>query len=218
MAENPQGAILQRDKQTYAIVLRSPVGLLSADNLENIAKVVRKYNIPTVKITSAQRMALVGIKAEEAEQIRSETGMEMALASGPAIHYVQACPGTTLCAYGKQDSLGLALELEKLFVNNPMPAKTKISVSGCPMNCAEGYVRDIGIFASKEGWTLVFGGNSGGRPRIGDVIATNLTRKELIALVIKCLAIYQANAKTRERSYRFIERFGVEEFKKAVLE
>ena len=151
-------------------------------------------------------------------QIRAETGMDVALASGPAVHYVQACPGTTLCSYGKQDSLALALELEKLYVNNAMPAKTKISVSGCPMNCAEGYVRDIGVFAAKEGWTLVFGGNSGGRPRIGDIIATNLTAEELIALINKCLSVYQTNAKPKERTYRFIERFGVEEFKKAVLE
>ncbi|TYO94717.1 NAD(P)/FAD-dependent oxidoreductase [Desulfallas thermosapovorans] len=217
MTDEPKGAILQRDKATYAIVPRTPMGLITPDILENVAKVARKHQIPIIKITSAQRLALVGMKPEIVDEVWQELGLYVGPAVGLCVHYVQACPGTTVCRFGQQDSLGLAGELEKMFVGVDMPAKTKIGISGCPMNCGESYVRDFGAFGRKSGWTITFGGNSGGRPRIGDVIAENLSTEEAIALAKKCFDYYTANAKKRERTARFIERIGIEEFKKAVL-
>ncbi|SFG75754.1 Nitrite/Sulfite reductase ferredoxin-like half domain-containing protein [Desulfotomaculum arcticum] len=217
MNDAPRGAFIQRDKKTYAIVPRSPMGLVTPDILENVARVARKHNIPVIKITSGQRLALVGLEPESVEEVWRDLGIDVGPAVGLCVHYVQACPGTTLCKYGIQDSLALAGELEKLFVNMETPAKTKISVSGCPMNCSEGYVRDFGVFGKKSGWTVVIGGNSGGRPRIGDVLAENLTSEEVIALAHKFFDYYRANAKNRERTARFVDRTGIEEIKKALL-
>ena len=66
---NPRGAILQRDKKTYAIVPRTPVGLVSSEILAAVSSVVRKYNIPITKITSGQRLALIGLKREEVDKV-----------------------------------------------------------------------------------------------------------------------------------------------------
>lgn len=213
----PKGAFIQRDKQTYAIVPRTPVGLLTPDLLENIARVARKYEIPIIKITSAQRMALVGMKPEIVDEVWQDLGTGIGPAVEKCVHYVQACPGTTVCKYGVLDSLHLGLRLEELLVGYELPAKTKIGVSGCPFNCGEGYVRDIGVFGRRSGWTFIFGGNSGGRPRIGDVIAEGLSDDQVVELAMKCLNYYKENAKNHERTARFIQRIGIEEFKKAVL-
>jgi len=217
MADEPRGAIIQKDKKSYAIVPRTPLGLVSPDILEKMANVARKHDIPIIKITSAQRMALVGLKPEIVEDVWKELGMDVGPAVGLCVHYVQACPGNTLCSFGIRDSLGLGGELEKIFVGKQLPAKTKIGVSGCPINCGEGYVRDFGAFGKKSGWTVIFGGNSGGKPRIGDVIAEGLTKEEVIDLAKKCFQYYADNAKEKERTARFIERIGIDEFKKAVL-
>jgi NAD(P)H-nitrite reductase large subunit len=217
MADEPRGAIIQKDKKSYAIVPRTPLGLVSPDILEKMVNVARKYDIPIIKITSAQRMALVGLKPEIVEDVWKELGMDVGPAVGLCVHYVQACPGNTLCSFGIRDSLGLGGELEKIFVGKQLPAKTKIGVSGCPINCGEGYVRDFGAFGKKSGWTVIFGGNSGGKPRIGDVIAEKLTKEEVIDLAKKCFQYYADNAKEKERTARFIERIGIDEFKKAVL-
>ena len=217
MTDRPKGAFIQRDKKTYAVVPRTPMGLVTPDILENIAKVARKYKIPVIKITSAQRMALVGIKPELVEQVWQDLGMDVGPAVELCVHYVQACPGNLLCKFGVQDSLGLAGKLEKILVGMELPAKAKIGVSGCPMTCGESYVRDFGALGKKSGWTVVFGGNSGGHPRIGDVIAENLTQEEVVELAKRCFEHYGANAKKRERAARFIERIGIEEFKKSVL-
>lgn len=218
MSDRPKGAFIQRDKKTYAIVPRTPMGLVTPDILENIARVVRKHNIPVIKITSAQRMALVGLRPEIVEQVWEELGMNVGPAVEICVHYVQACPGNTLCKFGIQDSLGLGAKLEKIFVGMDIPAKAKIGISGCPLNCGESYVRDFGAFGKKSGWTVIFGGNSGGKPRIGDVFAEKLNEEEVIELAKKCFNYYGANAKKKERTARFIERIGIDELKKNVLE
>ncbi|MEW5952488.1 MAG: NAD(P)/FAD-dependent oxidoreductase [Bacillota bacterium] len=217
MSDVPRGAILQRDKETYAIVPKTLMGLVTPDILENIAHVARKHQIPIIKITSAQRFALVGIKPETVEDVWNDLNMEQGKAVELCLHYVQACPGTAVCRFGVQNSLGLGQKLDQLLGHMEMPAKAKIGISGCPMCCGESYVRDLGIMGKKSGWTLIFGGNAGARPRVGDVIAEGLTDEQALDLTQKCFDYYIAEGKKKERASKFIERIGLEEFKKNVL-
>ena len=218
MDKAAKGAILQRDKTTYAIVARVPLGIITPENLENIAKVARKHNIPAIKITSGQRIAFIGLTPEDIESAWQDLGMGIGPAEGPCIHYVQACPGSTWCKFGQQDSLGLAKKLEKLYVGkeNSIPAKTKIGISGCKLNCAESFLRDFGAFGTNKGWSVVAGGNSGGRPRIGDVIAVDLSEAQALEFFRKSLEVYARLANGKERIPNLIRRIGIEEFKKAI--
>jgi NAD(P)H-nitrite reductase large subunit len=213
----PEGAILQRDKKTFAIVPRTPVGMISADILERIAKVVRKYKIPIVKITSGQRLALVGLEREQLEPAWQDLAIGIGQATALCLHYVQACPGNSVCKFGVGDSLGVGTELEETLTGLAFPAKVKVGVSGCPMCCAESYLRDVGFFAKNKGWTVIVGGNGGGRPRIGDVLAVDLPRAEAVALGLKFMLYYQAQGHPRERTARFVQRLGIESIKEAIL-
>ncbi len=211
------GAILQRDKETYAIVPRTPAGLLTPEILENIARVARKFEIPIIKITSGQRMALVGIKEEEVGAVWRELGLDIGRATELCLHYVQACPGTAVCRYGMRDSLGMGMELEKKLSGMDLPAKLKVGVSGCPLSCGESLVRDIGLTGSKKGWTVSFGGNAGSRVRQGDKLASGLDDGAAIDLVVRLIELYRDHGKKRERTARFVERIGLEAVKEAAL-
>lgn len=219
MSDTLKGAILQRDKQTYAIVPRVPMGVLTPEILEKLASVARAYNVKIIKITSGQRIALVGLQPEDVDKAWEDLKLDVGPAEGLCVHYVQACPGTETCKFGQGDSLGLAAEIEKMYVGKIgfIPAKTKFGISGCRLNCSESFLRDFGVFATPDGWTVVAGGNSGGRPRIGNVIAEKLAVKEVLDLLKKCLDYYASNARQRERMPRFVDRIGIDEFKKAVL-
>ena len=212
-----KGAILQRDKETYAIVPRTPVGLVSPDDLERIVKVARRYQIPVIKITSGQRFALVGMNKDDVDKIWEDLGMDVGKATELCLHYVQACPGMAVCKFGVKDSLGLGMEIEKFFSGLDLPAKVKIGVSGCPFCCGESFVRDIGILGKKKGWTFIVGGSSARRPRIGDVLVENLSGEEVINLTKQTLEYYQDKAKKRERMARFVDRIGIENMKEAML-
>ena len=213
----PKSAILQRDKETYAIVPRIPGGLAKLEDIKAIAEVVEKYDIPIIKITSGHRLALVGMKGEDVNAIWDDLGMDMGRAVELCLHYVQACPGNAVCQFGVQDSLGLGIEIEEFFLGMELPAKVKIGVSGCPFCCGESFVRDVGVMAKKKGWTLIFGGNSARRPRIGDIVAEDITREDVLTLTKRCLDYYAEHAKKRERTARFVERVGIEQIKAAVL-
>ena len=213
MDKHPTGAILQRDNKTYAIVPRTPVGLVTPEDLEKIAAVARKFSVPIIKITSGQRFALVGIKRDEVDDVWRELGLDVGQATELCLHYVQACPGTTVCKFGQQDSLDLGRKIEEFFIGMDLPAKVKIGVSGCPFCCSESFVRDIGVFGKKSGWNLVVGGSSARRPRIGDLVRENLPADEIIPLVKRILEYYRDNGKKRERLAKFVDRIGIENVK-----
>jgi len=211
-----KGAILQRDQKTYAVIPRIPAGIVTPEILEKIATTAKRFNIPVLKIVSGQRIALVGVQKDDIDKVWEFLGEDVGNAVGLCFHYVQACPGTTLCKYGTQDSVSLALELEEKYYGVEFPAKVKFGVSGCPLCCAESYMRDFGIVGKKSGWAFSLGGNAGSNPRIGDVVAQKLSKEELLNLLDKFLKYYIANADQKERTSKFLKRVGVETVKENI--
>jgi NAD(P)H-nitrite reductase large subunit len=205
------------NQKTFTVIPGLNMGLFSPKDLAQIVAIITRYDVPMTKITSAQRLALLGMDEEEQKKLKTELQPLIRPVAVNGVHYVQACPGSQWCKFGTSDSLALGARIEKLSFAEPMPGKVKVGISGCRMSCTEPYVRDVGIFATKKGWTLVFGGNGGGNPRLGDIIAEALTDDQVVELVEKCLKVYQQNAKYKSRSARFMERFGIDAFKEAVL-
>lgn len=202
--------------KAYNVLPGTKMGVVTVEYLEKIAAVARKHRIPLVKITSAQRLAFAGHAPETVAEIWQDLGQKTGPSKPVGIHYIQACPGVRWCKYGRQDSLALGEKLEKALINMALPAKTKVGISGCPMNCCESYIRDIGIFGKKKGWTLIFGGNGGGCPRIGDIVAEGLDDEQVIKLAAKCLVFYKEHARKFERTGRLMGRIPLETFQKAL--
>jgi len=214
---DPKGAIRQRDGMTYAVVTRMPAGIVTPDDLENVAGVARKYKVPILKITSGQRIALVGLAPENVQKAMDDLGPLAKPETAPCVKFVQACLGTEMCKYGNQDSLGLAKSVDKRFKDQTFPAKIKIGISGCPRCCGESHTRDIGIMGTNRGWTVLFGGNGGTRPRFGDSIARDLTTGEALDCAQRLAGYYRTHAKTHERTARFMERIGIDTLKSELL-
>ncbi len=214
--DDARTGILQRDKKSYAIVPRLPVGVVTPDMLEAVARVARAHGL-TVKITSGQRLALIGMTEDQVPAVWEELGARAGHPVGLCVHYVQACPGIDFCRYGLQGSLAMGTRLEQIHAGVDLPAKTKIGVSGCPLNCAEAWVRDVGLFGTKKGWKVVVGGNSGNKPRIGDLVASGLGDDEAVSLVQKIFEVFRQGAKSKERMPRFVERIGIDELGRLAL-
>jgi NAD(P)H-nitrite reductase large subunit len=217
MPQGWEGATLQRDGKTYAVSTRTPGGIVAPEHLERVAAVARKCNVPLLKITSGQRIALIGAREEQLADIFRDLGADADRTGGPCLHFVQACLGTETCRFGNQDSLGLARAVEARFRERIYPAKLKIGVSGCPRSCGESHTRDVGILGNARGWTVIFGGNGGTRPRIGDVVARNLSGDEALDLVERLLEYYRTHANPKERTARFMERIGLETLRSDLL-
>ena len=217
MTTTPEGAILQRDGKRYAVVTRIPAGIVNPSDLEKIARIARMYHVPILKITSGQRIALVGLEPEDVQKVIGELGPLAKPETAPCVKFVQACLGTDMCRFGNQDSIGFARAVDEQFKDQTFPAKIKIGVSGCPRCCSESHTRDIGIMGTNRGWTVFFGGNGGTRPRFGDLIARNLSGAEALDCAQRLGEYYRSHAKPHERTARFIERIGYDMLKSELL-
>lgn len=211
-----KGAILQRDKETYAIAPHISCGVVTPELLRKLADVAEKYNAKAIKITGATRIAIVGIKEEDIDQVWQELGMTPGAAVGLCVRSVRACPGNTFCRIGQQDALGMGMKLDEIYHGMELPGKFKMSVSGCNLNCAESWVRDVGLFGKPKGWTLVIGGNVGADPRIAEELLTELDDEQALEAIEKVIGHYRENAKKGERLGKMIDRVGLEPFKQAV--
>ena len=188
---------------------------LTPEKLRKIADVAEKYDVAAIKMSSSQRIVLVGLKEEDIDSAWSDLGMTPGSAIGICVRSVRICPGTTFCKRGKQDSMSLGLKLDEKYHGLQLPAKMKIGVSGCPFSCAESAVRDIGFVGENTGFKCYVGGNASAMPRIGDVIAEGLSEDEAIALTEKIIR-YLKEKNSKKRLGRLIDEIGLEEFKKEV--
>jgi NAD(P)H-nitrite reductase large subunit len=211
-----KAAIVQRDKETYAIAPHIPGGIIDPAGLRKIATVAEKYGAKALKLTSAQRIAIVGIRPEDIDKAWKDLGMKPGAAIGLCVRSVKICPGTTFCKRGQQDSVGVGLRLDEIYHGMELPWKFKMGVSGCANSCAEPAVKDIGLIGASKGWRLLVGGSSGLKPRIGQVLAENLSDEDALLLIDKVISYYKVHAK-KQRLGEFIEEIGIEKFKKDVL-
>ena len=213
-----KGAIPQRDKDCYAIAPHIPCGIVTPDLLRKLADVAEKYEIEAMKITGATRIALIGLKEDQVDAAWQDLGMEPGAAVGLCVRSIRTCPGSTYCKLGKQDALSMGLELDRIYHGRNLPNKLKMAVSGCNLNCSESWVRDIGLVAKADGWTLTIGGNVGPKPRIGTELIAGLKDDQAIAAVATVVDFYQDNAKKGERLGKMLERVGLDPFRNIVGE
>jgi NAD(P)H-nitrite reductase large subunit len=211
-----KGAILQRDKESYAIAPHIPGGLISPELLRKIADVSEKYGAQAIKITGATRIAIIGVKEDDIDAAWEELTLDKGAAVGLCVRSIRTCPGNTYCRIGQQDALGMGLKLDEIYHGMDLPGKFKMAVSGCHLSCSESWVRDVGLIGKKDGWTIVIGGNVGAEPRIAEELVAGLDDSGAKAAIDSVVVYYKENAKKGERLGKMIDRVGLEPFKKAV--
>jgi NAD(P)H-nitrite reductase large subunit len=214
--DGDKGVVLQRDRLTYGIAPHLPCGVVTPATLRKIADVAEKYDVPMVKVTSAARIALLGIKEDDVDTIWDELGMDPGNVVGICVRSVKACPGTTFCKREQLDSLAVGCQLDERYHGMALPGKMKIGVSGCPNQCGETSFKDIGLVGTPKGWRVYVGGNGGTNPRIGEILAQRIETDQAVALVGKIIDYYRANAKPKERMGRMIERLGLDHMEEAL--
>nr|NJM01799.1 NAD(P)/FAD-dependent oxidoreductase [Desulfobacula sp.] len=211
LKDGEKGVIRQRgkDMDTYAVAPHIPCGLVTPDQLRKLADTAEKYGVPAMKMTSAARIALIGIREDQVDDIWKDLGMKAGHAVGLCVRSIKACPGTNFCRLGQQDSLKMGMELDEIYHGMVLPSKMKMGVSGCKVQCAENCIKDISLYGTGEGWTLQIGGNGSAKPRLADTLAEGLSSGDALKMIERVIDYYKANSK-RERMGRMIERIGLD--------
>jgi nitrite reductase (NADH) large subunit len=202
---------------TFSVVPRIYGGVVSPEELRRIADAAEKYGARMVKLTGGQRIDLLGVRKEDLPAIWRDLDMPSGHAYAKAVRTVKTCVGSDFCRFGIGDSIGLGIDMERAWEGLYTPHKVKSAVSGCPRNCAEATVKDIGVVAVEGGWQIRVGGAAGATVREGDVLATVDTRAEALRVSTAFLQYYREHAEYKERTYDFVPRIGLETIREQVL-
>ncbi|HEY8907092.1 MAG TPA: nitrite reductase large subunit NirB, partial [Rhodoferax sp.] len=210
-------ANIQKDG-TYSVIPRMWGGETSASELRRIADVVDKYQIPTVKVTGGQRIDLLGVKKEDLQAVWKDIGMPSGHAYAKALRTVKTCVGSEWCRMGTQDSTQMGKDLERAMWRMYAPHKVKFAVSGCPRNCAEAGIKDVGIIGVDSGWEMVIAGNGGIKTEVAHFLVKLKTAAEVLEYTGAFCELYRQEGWYLERTVHFVARVGLDYVKKRILE
>ncbi|MFT4042315.1 MAG: nitrite reductase large subunit NirB [Gordonia sp. (in: high G+C Gram-positive bacteria)] len=207
---------------SYSVVPRMPGGEVTPEQLIVIGEVARDFGLYT-KITGGQRIDMFGARVDQLPQIWRrlvDAGMESGQAYGKSLRTVKSCVGSTWCRYGVQDSVGMAIFLEKRYRGLRSPHKLKFGVSGCARECAEARGKDVGVIATEHGWNLYVAGNGGQSPKHAQLLASGVDDATLVAYIDRYLMFYIRTADRLQRTAPWLESLegGLEHLKAVVCE
>ncbi|WP_130357858.1 nitrite reductase large subunit NirB [Pigmentiphaga kullae] len=210
-------ANIQKDG-TFSVVPQMKGGVTNAAELRRIADVADKYAIPMVKVTGGQRIDLLGVKKEDLVSVWRDLGMNSGHAYGKSIRTVKTCVGMEFCRFGTQNSTQMGIELETMLANMWSPHKVKLAVSGCPRNCAESGIKDVGVIAVDSGWEIYVGGNGGIKTEVAQFLVKVRTPDEVREYAGAFLQLYREEAWYLDRTVHYIERVGLDYVKRRIVE
>jgi nitrite reductase (NADH) large subunit len=211
-------ANIQKDG-TFSVVPEMPGGVCTPAELKRIADVAVKYAVPLVKLTGGQRIDLVGIPKDRLPDVWNDLGMPAGSAWGKSYRTCKSCIGTEFCRFGLGDSMGLARKIENRFRGIDSPGKLKLATAGCPRNCSEALIKDVGAVAiGDDKWEIYVGGAGGSHVRKGDLLCVVDNEADVIRLTGRFMQFYRENAKYKERTYTFVERIGIDRVRAVVVD
>ncbi|ACV36058.1 nitrite reductase large subunit NirB [Accumulibacter sp.] len=210
-------ANIQKDG-TYSVVPRMWGGLTNSAELRRIADVADKYQVPTIKVTGGQRIDLLGIKKEDLINVWRDLDMPSGHAYGKSIRTVKTCVGAEHCRFGTQLAMAMGVKLEKMLFDMYSPHKVKLAVSGCPRNCAEAGIKDVGVIGVDSGYELYVGGNGGIKTEVAQFFVKVKTDDEVMEYAGAFLQLYREEGFYLERTCHYLERVGLEHARNRVVE
>ncbi len=210
-------ANIQKDG-TYSVIPRMWGGETTSSELRRIADAVDKYKIPTVKVTGGQRIDLLGVKKEDLQAVWKDIGMPSGHAYAKALRTVKTCVGSEWCRMGTQDSTQMGKDLERAMWRMYAPHKVKFAVSGCPRNCAEAGIKDVGIIGVDSGWEMYVAGNGGIKTEVAHFFTKLKTAAEVLEYTGAFCELYRQEGWYLERTVHFVSRVGLDYVKKKILE
>jgi nitrite reductase (NADH) large subunit len=210
-------ANIQKDG-SYSVIPRMWGGETTASELRRIADAVDKYKIPTVKVTGGQRIDLLGVKKEDLVNVWKDIGMPSGHAYAKALRTVKTCVGSEWCRMGTQDSTQMGKDLERAMWRMYAPHKVKFAVSGCPRNCAEAGIKDVGIIGVDSGWEMYIAGNGGIKTEVAHFFVKLKTAEEVLEYTGAFCQLYRLEGWYLERTVHYVNRVGLDHVKKKILD
>jgi ferredoxin-nitrite reductase len=199
-----------------------PVGRLEAPQLRRLAEIAERYGSGTLRLTVWQNLLISDIpEARVGDAVAEIEALGLGTSASAIRGGVVACTGNVGCKFALSDTKrhGLAV-IDHLDARVALDEPINIHLTGCPNSCAQHYVADIGLLATKveksedeevEGYHIVVGGGSGAELELGHEVCRSVPAEEVPQRIEAMLRAYLAQRRPSESFHEFTNRHSVEE-------
>jgi ferredoxin-nitrite reductase len=195
---------------------------LTAAQLRGLATITEQRGSGTLRLTVWQNLILSDVReAEVPDTVAEIEALGLATSASAIRGGLVACTGNVGCKFAladtKRHALAIADYLDPLIL---LDQPINIHLTGCPNSCAQHYVGDIGLVATKvddggeaevEGYHLVVGGGSGSDLALGREIARDIPAEAVPGRLEALLGGFLAQRDADESFHAFANRHSVEQ-------
>ncbi len=210
----------QRDGRVFAGFAVAQ-GILDPERIARIVALSEQYGIGEIRLTPQQNILLPGVLPENAALL-AVSAREAGLTLDPGFDArTVSCTGKTFCrlalAETKELGKGLADTLSERFP--ALPAVPYIHLSGCPNDCGQMRIADIGLtgiqgkngdHGTEDGFELLLGGSMTGELSVNRRTGVKLLKDQVAPFLTRVLAFYEGACHNGEDFRTFVERTGLD--------
>jgi sulfite reductase (ferredoxin) len=220
----------QRQPGVQMVRIKIPFGGISANQLRRVAELADRHATAVGHVTTRQDIQMHFVELKDVPTIMrglAEVGLTTREACANTVRNVTACHLAGVCQGEVFDVTPYAKTIAYHLLRNPLnqslPRKFKIALSGCKQDCALTPIHDVGLLAAKRadgtvGFRMVAGGGLGSAPRIAQVLREFTPMDELLPSIEAVIKVFDTlgNRKNRNKArMKFvIEKLGFDEFKR----
>jgi ferredoxin-nitrite reductase len=214
----------QRGLHYVGVVL--PVGRISAAQMRGLARIADRHGSGTIRLTVWQNLLISDIPTDALDEVKLEIeslGLDYSATNVRA--GLIACTGSAGCKFAAADTKRNATEIadyleSRLRLDTPV----NIHLTGCHHSCAQHYIGDIGLIATKvtlpateeivDGYHLFVGGGYGETQAIARELYRDIPATEAPQVVEGLLQAYLENRTSyRESFVEFVKRVEINRLK-----
>lgn len=215
----------QKQVGLYYAGIAIPAGRMTALDMRELARLARDFGSGEIRLTVWQNILIPNIPFRRVALFQKKlSALGFSTDAAAFAGGVVACTGNQGCRLSASDTKGHALRLiEHLEKKLKLKRPVNIHLSGCAHSCAQHYIGDIGLIATKlagsgeEGYHLYLGGGAESRQKIGREILRGISGEELPLLIERILVAYREKTAETQDFSDFVNDLGVEELQNLFL-
>ncbi len=191
------------EKTSITILL--PAGRLPLELMQKVNELVREHDF-CLYLSQQQNLRLINVDKEKVDEIKEALAPLKLTFKQPGLFPLpRVCVGSPHCNMGNIDTEELSSKIMDRFGDREKTkAKLKISIAACPLDCSWSKNSDIGIVASKVGYTVYAGGKGGSATKTGRRIKVKIDEQELLDTIATLVEFHDRKTKSKQRLFKLL--------------
>jgi ferredoxin-nitrite reductase len=210
----------QKQEGLNYVGLNIPIGRMSAEELEELARLADEYGNGLIRTCNTQNIVIPNIPNEKVQALLSEKVLERLTPTPKSFTaYAVTCTGNEYCNLAlvetKERMRSIVNYLdERIELDTPV----RMHMVGCPNNCGQRYIADIGLQGvllktedgMKDAYEIYVGGILGPGAQFNKRLKGKVIADQVAPTIERLVLYFKEHKNKNESFFEFVERIGLE--------